>query len=460
VLRCLETKGVADVAMPGATDRVGAGRSSGRLPRRRVLLSAIVPLIALALMVSFPLPRSKAVDGGLPTAYPTGQVRIFENGEFLAGGTLVDRNWVLTVSQYFERLDSTAYSLRFGVVNDHDDGSDTSNLRAIDRIVLHPQAPDLALVHFADPVPSDTWIPSLAAGAPQRYAPARFFSWGRDGHVLSRVRGPIIDPVATANAAVLREDDSIPSFAWDFPSGIDPMVVGVGTRQGDAGSGTFSRNNAVLLGVHAWRADYRYTNESGNLVGDVFIAAYDQPVWQYRDWIQQVISGEGTSGSAPSHDELRRRRLMDRTMDGNLPMTMPPQGDMCDPGQSPCTTPDSTWQAATLVGYSQNQGTVLSRCAQADGNTCTFDGVNYVGGATARLPLGAVGVTGARQVMVWCKSSTALNVGDPPQPVLEVSFTNGDDPQGPVGMGWWLVSPDHVTTDTTTPVDPTAFVAC
>jgi hypothetical protein len=112
------------------------------------------------------------------------------------------------------------------------------------------------------------------------------------------------------------------------------------------------------------------------------------------------------------------------------------------------------------VGYSHNQGTVLAKCAGAEGNSCTIDGVSYAGGVIAQLPLGAVGVTGTRRVVVWCRSTAALSAGAPPQQVLEVSFSNDDDPQGPAGMGWWYVIPDHVTTDTTTPVDTTVFATC
>jgi hypothetical protein len=438
-------------------DDHGAVRSAGRIPRNQILLILTVPLIALALMIGLPLPQSQAVTHGLPAAADSGQVRIFENGEFLGSGTLVDRNWVLTTSHHFLRLDSTAYSLRFGAVNDQADESDTSNLRAIDRIELHPDLADVALVHFADPVPPGTWMPSLATQPPTRNAVGRFYSWGPEGHVLKRVVASIIDPVAKENAAEMREVS--PEFVLDFPPGIEPMVIDIATEEGDSGAAVLSADG-VLLGIHDWGGGYQYVNTSGNFVGALFRLAYEQPVWTYRTWIQRIVSGEGTSGPSPSHDELKRRRLLDRQWEGDLPMTMPPQADVCDPGQPQCNIPDPVWQAATLTGYSHNQGTVPARCATADGNACTFDGVPYVGGATARLPLGAVGVTGTRRVMVWCRTTAALNVGDPPQPVLELSFSNDDDPQGPVGMGWWLVSPDHVTTGTNTPVDTTVFATC
>jgi hypothetical protein len=415
-----------------------------------------VSLIALALTAGLPLPQGKAVKNGHPAEWAAAQVRIFENGDFKGSGTLVDRNWVLTVEHLFDRPDSTAYTLRFGTVNDQDDASGTSNLRTLDRIEVPPGAPDLALVHFADPVPADTWIPSLATQPPTRGDWGLFYGWGPDGHVLNRALGVIIDPVATANAAALREDPTSSVFAEDFPPGTDPMAIGVRSGRGDSGSGVFTFGG-FLSGTHVARSGYRYVNGSGNLYGEEFWAGLEQPVWRYRQWIMDTISGAGSSN--PPHDELKRRRLTEGE-GGSLPLTMPPQVDICDPGRPSCSTPDPVWQSAILVGYSQNQGTVLARCVQGDGNACTFDGVGYAGGSTARLPLGAVGVTGTRRVMVWCRSSTALNVGDPPQPVLEVSFSNDDDPQGPVGMGWWYVAARHVTTDTTTPVDTTVFTTC
>ncbi len=314
----------------------------------------------------------------------------------------------------------------------------------------------MALVHFADPVPADTWIPSLATQPPARDAGGLFYGWGPDGHVLNRALGVIIDPVATENAAALRDDPSFASFAEDFPPGTDPMVIAVPTTGGDSGSGVFTFGG-ILSGTHVARSGYRHVNGSGRLFGEDFWAGYEQPVWRYRQWIMDTINGAGSSNQA--HDELKRRRL-NESPGGSLPMTMPPQVQVCDPGQPACSAPDPVWQAATLVGYSHQQGIVPAKCAQADGNTCTFDGITYVGGATAQLRLGAVGVTGTRHVMTWCRSTTALNAGEPPVPVLEVSFSNDDDPQGPIGKGWWLVTPDHVTTDTTTPVDTTVFTTC
>ena len=59
--------------------------------------------------------RSSAVAPGLHVGWNPGQVRMFENGDFLAGGTLVDPQWVLTVAHLFDRPDNPGiYSLRFG----------------------------------------------------------------------------------------------------------------------------------------------------------------------------------------------------------------------------------------------------------------------------------------------------------------------------------------------------------
>ena len=225
---------------------------------------------------------------------------------------------------------------------------------------------------------------------------------------------------------------------------------------GDSGSRVFSPRG-VLSGVHWGRTDYRNVGREGHLFGPTFRAAYELPVWLYRAWIQDTINGVGSSGQP--HDELKRRRLIETT-DGDLPI-VPSPTDVCNEDETNCTTPDPSWQHGILVGYGHHQGTVLARCSGATGApVCNFAGITYDAGATARLTLGSPGVTGTRKVEAWCTARTALNVGDPAQDVLLISFTNADHQVGSTGTDWWYVIPDHVTTDTKTPIETTSLRPC
>jgi hypothetical protein len=47
-------------------------------------------------------------------------------------------------------------------------------------------------------------------------------------------------------------------------------------------------------------------------------------------------------------------------------------------------------------------------------------------------------------VMAWCTARTALTVGDPPQDVVMVSFTNADQRDDAFATGWWYVAPDTI----------------
>ena len=88
------------------------GRGRGLL-----LVVGFVTASVLVAVVS-PVARSTAVVGKPPAAFDAGQVRIFENGEFAGSGTLVDRNWVLTVAHLFDRPDNpSVYAMRFDAVN-------------------------------------------------------------------------------------------------------------------------------------------------------------------------------------------------------------------------------------------------------------------------------------------------------------------------------------------------------
>jgi hypothetical protein len=405
----------------------------------------------MGLGMGAPLPPSEAVQGGLPSRTDSAQVRVFRQGVFLGGGTLVSRNWVLTAGHLiFDSYDSanfdlSQYSVRFGAVIDENDRSDNAHLRVIDQVVTHPQLADVIMIHFADPVPEGTWIPTLAAGAPDRYSVGHFYGWG-DGHVLSRALGVIIDPAASENAAVGRSAN--PSFGLDFPGDIEPMVANLITAPGDSGGGMFTVGE-VLTGVQAWKAPYQHVNESGNLYGRRFWAAYYQPVWRYQAWIQSVIHGEESSTPPPSKDELKRRRLPEDVGD-DLPMTSPPQVDVCDMGETSCAEPDLHWVLAALPGSGNYRGTALAVCAQASGNACSFNGTTYAGGEIGRLPLGLSDASGMgpRQVMVWCTSSGVFAPDSPARPALRISFTNDDHAEVPVGTGWWDVTPDQVDSAT------------
>jgi hypothetical protein len=401
--------------------------------------------------------QSRAV-GGSRVRSPAAQVRIFRDGRFRGGGTLVGRNWALTAGHILR--DQAEHSLRFGVIDDSDDQNGDLNFRVIDRIVFHPQTPDVAMVHFAEPVPSGTWIPQLAQEVPKRYSEGNVFAWGPDGQVLRRLLGVVIDPIATENSALVRAQDD--RFASAFPEGLEPMATNLASLldAGDSGSGLFN-SMGTFVGFHSWRISYRHVGPRGTFFGGETIASMEHPVWQYRDWILRVMSGEGPSNPQPKDEP--GRLLLDEDVSGDLPMTLPPQVDVCDPGEASCTAPDPAWALGNLTGAGNYRGTTLAVCAQAVGNTCSFDGTGYAGGAIGRLALGPSGAPGTapRQVMVWCKTSDVFATGAPAQPALRVSFTNDDHVEVPIGYGWWDVTPDQVGTGTgQTPVDISLLMTC
>jgi hypothetical protein len=392
-------------------------------------------------------------------------VRIFDNGVFAGGGTLVNRNWVLaTRHQFFRRDNPTSYALEWGVVTNHNEPHNPANQRIIDHIEWAPQG-DLALVHFADPI--DAWTPHLASAAPLDGDWAHMYGWGPDGDVLNRVSTVVYDPAASSNAAFLRSQAAI--FAADFPAGIDPMVLTSVTSPGDSGSGVFSPRG-VLAGVYWGRASYRDANSSGHLSGVSYTAPYDQPVWLYRQWILDTISGAGpsTRRSSPADGEPLQRRL-DEDPGGGLPMTPPPQTDLCDEGDEGqvCSgaMPDPVWARGVLLGSGNYRGTALGRCATAAGNRCSFDGVAVAAGASYRMRLGpssAPDAPGTRQVMAWCTTTAPFPDPDSPaQPVVRVSLTNADPRASPIGYGWWDVTPGQVGTGTgQTLVDAGQLASC
>lgn len=425
---------------------------TGRRATPAVIGSAMAIVLLACLL---PLARAAAVLGGDRSTSNAAQVRIFGDGAFIASGTLVDRNWVLTARHAV--VNGQRYTVRFGGITNRED--DDSNLRTIDRIVPHPDT-DLALIHFAEPVSPYTWIPRLATAPPQESNDVRQYGWGPNGEVLQRLLVPVIDPVAAENAAALRRSDAI--FNVLFPAGVEPMVLDLFTQEGDSGAGAFGTDGS-LVGVHSAMARYRHVNGTGRLRGTGFPAAYDQPVWPEADWIRRIINGEGSSSSPPA--EQPPRRQLAELPAGNLPMTQPPQSQVCDPGDQTCRHPAPNWLSGTLAGGGTYRGTALARCAAADDNSCSFNGTSYSAGAQARLPLGptsAPEALGRREVIAWCTTRTPFPGADSPdQQVLRVSFTNADDDDTPVGYGWWDLTPDQVTDPTTDrPADPSGLNAC
>lgn len=444
--------------------RWGIARFLGHLPRG-FGLTLVVSLLTVMVLAGAPLEHSKAVKDGEAARVPAAQVRILENGRFVGGGTLVARNWVLTNAHLFSQTNDVRYSLRFGVVNDAADGSDSTNLREIDRTVWHPRA-DLAMVHFAEPVPENTWIPGLAENAAEDFQWAMPFGWGESrGRVLETLDSVILRAAAAEVVARMRQVK--PLFANDF-GGVPPLVMNHVPHSGDSGSGVFA-TNGTLLAVHMGATGFFFVDDAGNPTGDPRnTASYELPVWEFRDWIQSVINGEGTSGqgedtSGQPPTGQPRRNLAEEPEEstGDLPMTQPPRTDACEPGETGCTLPGPRWARSTLMGSGNYRGTALAVCAQAAGNTCSFNGTTYPGGAIGRLSLGPTKApgTGPRQAMVWCKTSAVFTEGTPARDALRVSFTNADPSEVPVGMGWWDVTPDQVGTGNT-PVDPNQFATC
>jgi hypothetical protein len=184
----------------------------------------------------------------------------------------------------------------------------------------------------------------------------------------------------------------------------------------------------------------------------MFVAAYDQPVWSYADWIRRTINGEGTSG--PVHDELKRRKLDEVSPGATPPMTKPPALTTCDPGGPSCTTPAPAWEPAQLTATAQQKNVVTTTCWDQQSNSCTML-TNYAAGATAQLSLAAISSTGSRDIEAWCRLPDPANSS---QSAVLVSFINDDKADGPLGTGWWVVPQGNVTSKGTaldiTPLSP------
>ncbi|HEY6795926.1 MAG TPA: trypsin-like serine protease [Kineosporiaceae bacterium] len=423
-------------------------------------------MVVVGALVGLPPAPSRALGGhSVPAAMAMGQVRIFGNGGFLGGGTLVDRNWVLTTEHLIDDLlNPGAYTIRVGVTNNHDDAIDAAGLRRIDRIAYNPQF-GVVMLHFADPVPEGTQVLELTTAAPDRWDPLYLFGWGdsQNPGTTLRVEDTVAyDPVATENGNAMRT--SIAGFSNSFPLGIAPLVVPVDTQRGDAGGGLISRDGR-LFGIHTLTGSYYRTNETGNFRGDELTAGYEQPVWRYRQWVLDTINGAGPSNPPPDAGGPPRRRLGGERVGGRPPMTLPPQSGPCAAVTAPCAGRGPGWKLGVLLGAGNYRGTALVRCASSGSEACSFQGVAPAAGVSARLGLGPVSAPlspGTRQVMVWCRTTTAFpDAGSPARPVLRVSFTNADPADTPAGYGWWDVTPDQVGTGTgQTPLDPGPLQPC
>jgi hypothetical protein len=369
--------------------------------------------------------RGFALPDGAQASAPNGQVRIYVQGGGGWSGTLVDRNWVLTAAHGIDRPDNpSAYSVRFGTTTA---GADTpDNLRVADRIIVYPAAGDMAMIHFSNPVPTDTFIAPLTDHAPARYSGVRQYGWGPNAQRLVRDLGLVIDPAATANADKFRSTAA--DFSAVFPSGIDPLVTNIRVEPGDSGGGLFDHSDS-LIGVGSGGFPYQIVGASGQPIGRTYLVAFLQPVWKYLTWIRQVLNGEGSS--SPPKDELKRRRLSDTTTTDPV-MSPAPQVTVCENGLQ-CDSADQYWQTGKIGGA------VLAHCANSD---CWVATIKYPQDTSPNLKL-----AGSRHVIAWCTSRITYHTGEPLQQAVRVSFLNDDNPQASPDYGWWDVSPTAFSAD-------------
>ena len=430
-------------------------------PRLRLLLAG---LFTLALFGAAPLPSSSAVTGPKAGANP-GEVRIFEEGEYVGTGTLVHRNWILTSGHIFDApLDR--YTFRFGGTNNRGDGISQANLRSFDRIAIHPTVPDLALLHFADPVSDNTAVARVATSNPfsRSGMSGVLFGWGDrnpdlGGASLHYRRVHVIDIDPRANREALKRDS--PELAPLFGDANMFASAPHASGPGDSGSGFF-RNGGLLAALHWGSGAYRRVRASGELYGPEFDVSWEIPLWPYASWIQSIIDGEGSS-TEPSHDELKRRRLQEQEADhhGASVMTGPPEiaNNGCDPSDLSCYREPVT-PLAVLIAFSTNQGAVLVRCAGNDyGEACSFDQKVYPKSTRPTLPLapppktGLDAQTGRRDVVIWCKYRGSLTTGAPAYDLVRFSFTNTDAAGVTPAYGWWDVSTAQIEEAPDDPID-------
>jgi hypothetical protein len=443
-------------------------------PVRPALVTGLLLAVLVTGLIAGPIPFGHAVLGNQARSNP-GLVRIYEQGRFVGTGILVDRNWVLTASHILE-ADVSQYTFQFGGVDNTQDTE--AGLRTFDRTpVTHPDVPDIMMLHFADPVPSDTPIAQVATTNP--FTPTSqtggIYGWSDDDPALhgSRLRFeqvPLLDLEARQNKEAMK--DTSPEAYAGLGTAV-PFVLPRVTSPGDSGGGFFKAGKVV--GIHYAGGEYRKVNATGTLYEEIYSASYEIPLWPYAAWIRSVINGEGTSGPPPAHDELRRRRLQDaeakvagapQVMTGLAPITSPAG---CDPGDSRCSA-DPVTPLGILVGPSTTNGQVLTACAGNDtGDTCTFSDTAYAKDSRPTLRLtdppqtGVDASTGRRDVIIWCRTTGTLTIGAPATTLLRLSFTNTDTAGYPPAYGWWDVNstrgqplPDNPNSS----IDPEQLTQC
>lgn len=389
----------------------------------------VLVLVGLAV---FPVADSRAVQDGENVPLGTASQVTFErNGAFCAGGTAVAGEWILASRHQFARVtEPGAYRVR-GLAGEPDGG------RTVVNIVRHPDA-DLALVQVDPPLPDGSWNSRLATQAPGRFDPVNSYGAGSDGQLRHRLT-EVIDPVASANAALLRQAGGV-FLSW-FPEGVEPMVTNVRDHPGDSGSGLFAEDG-TQVGVHTGSAPYLSVNGDGDFWGPMWRQSYETPVWPFVGWIDDVINGQTTSSTpAPGDDSSGE------STPGDLVMSLPPQNG---------TTAD--WVVGNLRGAGNNRGTEEAVCASP---SCSFDDRPVDNGSLARLPMATSdGAYAVRQVIVWC-ASTAPVPGAVGNRTVRVSFTNLDPFPTDIGVGWWDVLPEEVGRgSTSTAIDRDALPAC
>jgi hypothetical protein len=415
-------------------------------PRGQGLLGGLLLLVVVVSGAVWGTPPGEALVGQQAKRNP-GVVRIYVQGQQMGSGILVDRNWVLTTGHNFI-ADLSQFTFRFGGTDNSQDGNSQANLRSFDRMAVHPTVPDLAMVHFADPVPDGTAIMPVATTNPfSLYGViGDLWGWGnpQPGTQLRRAMTVVADQDPAANVAAGRAANP---DTWALAGDARMLVLSesVGQR-GDSG-GVLTRNGAAAA-MHWAAGPYRGTNATGTLAGPAFRVSYEIALWPHVQWIRSVINGEGTSNpDPPPHDELKRRKLEEGDgAPGQAVMTGPTP---C-PGDGSCD-PEPVTPLATLVGYSTQQGAAPARCAGSDdGDTCSYDTISHPKDSTATLQLapppttGIDATTGRRNIIVWCKHTGSLTTGAPPTDLVRFSFTNTDITEPTPAYGWWDTTPHQL----------------
>jgi hypothetical protein len=436
--------GVATTWRPRRSGFRPGGTAGAGGPRVWALLGSMLLVVVVSGAVGVAPPGEAVV--GYPAKRNPGVVRIYEQGEMVGSGVLVDRNWVLTTGHHFV-ADLSQYTFRFGGTDNSQDGNSQANLRSFDRMAVHPTVPDLVMVHFADPVPDGTAIMPVATtnsfvSDPRAY----LWGWGlpQPGTRLRMVFAGVIDQDPAANVAAGKA--ASPGIWSVIGDAAMLALYAPAGQQGDSG-GALTREGAAVA-MHWGAGPYRLVNATGTLTGPDLRVSYEIALWPHAQWIRQVINGEGTSTpDPPPHDELKRRKLNEEE---NTPGQAVMTGPTPCPGDGSCD-PEPAAQRAALVGYSSRQGAAPARCAGSDdGDTCSYDTITYPQDSPATLQIapppttGVDATTGRRDVIVWCKLTGSLTTGAPPGDLVRFSFTNTDITEPTPAYGWWDTTPQQL----------------